>query len=160
MVSPWKPPIFDRIAVATVVGLSAVVVVAFVALGLEPSPLFIVVAAILVGGPIVEAAIFRRRMRDVWHSQRLYVQSFEGDLASAIEPALEEAGLAVERESHPRTSLGPEREVLRMGDDLNVTVISAPRGHVVYVGPLTDDTRSNVDQVKRVVDKVLADKGA
>jgi hypothetical protein len=152
----WKPPIFDRIAVAMVIALPAVPVAALVALGLEPSPLFLAVVAVLVVMPIAEVVVLRRRMADIWHSQRLFVPLFEGDLAGAIEAALQGAGMSPTRVSLSRTPLAPEREVLLLGGGLNVTVISAPRGQVVYAGPDRDATRGGVERAKAAVDAALA----
>lgn len=160
MHGPWKPPFYDPFAIAIVGSALAVVALAFLVLGLRPSPVVLTVAAIVIVTPIAEAAILRRRMGDIWYSQRLYVDSFEGDLAGAIEAALAEAGLPAERVSLARTPMGPEREVLLLGDGLNVTVISAPRGHVVYAGPDREPTRKAVERVKAAVDAALAGEGS
>jgi hypothetical protein len=98
-------------------------------------------------------------MADIWHSQRLFVPRFEGDLTGTIEAALKETGQSPTRVSLSRTPLAPEREVLLLEDCLNVTVISAPRGHVVYVGPDRNDTRASVEHAKAAVDAALAGTG-
>jgi hypothetical protein len=155
MTPVWRQPILDRLA-AVIIAIGVMLPVAmFLLLGLALTPVFIAAAALVVVLPIVEVAILRRRMQDIWRSQRLLVTSGPEDLVGALEGALRDAGLAPGRRSVARTPWEPEREVLELAGGLNVTVITAPRGQVVYVGPDRGGTRPEVERVKAIVDGAL-----
>ena len=94
----------------------------------------------------------RRQMKDIWYSSRMFVTFRAADLLGPLEKALRDAGL----EPAARKGLNPYWTTLDLKGGLNLTVIDAGPRAVLYVGPDRDETRRDVEGIKRVVDKALA----
>lgn len=157
MGDPWKPPLLPMvIAVFTI--LPAALVVAALALegSLPGEGRMIVAALMLVLG--VELAIVHGSIGDVWRAQRRHLKPRAEGLVDSLEAALREAGLAPLRSVRAKSTVHVE-EVLYLKRDIEVAVVTKQLGHTLYVGPWSDDTRRDIHRVKRVVDKVVADKG-
>ena len=97
----------------------------------------------------------RRQMRDIWYSSRTFVTLKATDLLGPLEKSLRDAGL----EPAARKGLNPSWTTLDLKGGLNLTVIDVRPRAVIYVGPDRDETRRDVEGVKRVVDKALAGIG-
>jgi len=103
------------------------------------------------------ALILYFSLKDVWNSHVRKLPYKVPGLDQLIEPALVAAGLKFSRRTGVRP-VYPKGMTFDLDGGINITLNTGeyPYKQKVFVGPVRDDTRDQVEHVKEIVDGVLA----
>jgi hypothetical protein len=153
----WQAPYFTLFSIALIIVMPVSGIAGLFLEGVPLSPLAVEVAVAMLAAVLIMVIVIvlfmRRSMKDIWSSMRRLSKTKLEELIAPLEEALRTAGFApVLRQGRPPR---PTWKIIDLKGGLNVTVVGQPGWYVLYVGPVSDNSRRDVERIEQVVDKAL-----
>lgn len=154
----WSRPFLPTLIAYHCVLLAIPIPLAYYLMGSIPPMGFVILGGVMLLF-VADLAHDYRFSRVMWRSQSRRAPDEDPRFVDRLEAALAEAGSLVSRRRVTRRYSTPAMDVLALRGGVQVSLVPVGRPRHVYVGPVNDDTRRNVEGAKRVVDRVLAGMG-
>jgi len=149
----WKAPQFTLFSIAMLIVIPLGIIFDIISMGGGLTPLLLAIMSLPIVIVIVVVLLMRRAMRDIWSSQHRISTARSADLIAQLWETLRSTGL----EPAPRYGRAyfPSRKTVDLRGGLNLTVVGHPGRFVLYVGPVNEDSRRDVERIEQAIDNAL-----